>query len=533
MEKYTTIDTLKNEGQIYYRVTSGDKELLVRKYKDDDVKIVEAKEAMKVLNTKKNSIKNLIGKFLMPIILTGALSTSLTGCNTEEKEPGTTIISEEEPEKDDPFKEKIIIDEIDNNKTDDKNSNTDTTKDIDSHVDMKDLNNAGIEMDKLLDVPGFDIYAIKKMNLETIPNNYNFWPIKISIDRTSNIVETNEEITWDKITSAIDEKNIPDNYKQTFKDIIENYKNVGISSQGMTVLYNNIKKSNFKIDHTIMSSYFNQYTNEMVINDVDITSDPEYLNSIKAGKESGYFTDEEYNLMLLQDEYVLSHEFAHMLALYYDQDTHQELNNAGLFLFYSKIDDQVNYVDTNDEALTEGFADYMTYETSGIKTNKNFGYAVNQVLYLTLTDMLDINSIEDKRQLNTPDLFNKMSEFGFYKEYLCKLYTYINLPCQQSHISREGGSIGVDRCVNFTEYIKEIFDMYTSIQLHKGVSIDEIKDKLNGIINKWSERIVHYDINGNDYIVDALGNATVSITDMRTIVNNYTAETFTPKNITR
>ncbi len=437
---------------------------------------------MKNINTKK--ITEVIKK---GIVILG-ITTTLTACSSETKnETNKTDINQE------------FIDAI-------KNGESFTIGDngiISKSITVDELKESGAKLELTSSCSptiGYgSIYRIDSLNLKKLPNNVLFEDM-VSFTKNNNVkLDTN--ITWDDCIEEIKNKNIDEKYKKILVNAVEKYKTLGLE-KGLPILYDNIKNSRFYSDNNYDIAFFDTEGKRLVVGRIDVNDYPELKTW---AKESGMFSEEEYELLLTEHEYILTHEFGHMISSYYDPKSHKIIENKNYYAVVNPENNDVDGIIQLGKFTSEGFADYMVYETLNRKPTKIYGYPINQCFYLMMKEMFGLNSIEELRTLDFDKVVQKLKELGFENPFESALLLEDSVNEDYKATSSPFYQIEMP---DYTGYMCKFFEEYYNAQINNGVSKDEIKEVFEKIINDMKER-VYTSVVENELCVQGTGGRTL------------------------
>ena len=501
MGKCEIVDSKKFEGRVYYKVKNGEKDFIFRKVQDDDFEIVNYNEFSKIFEEKKdNKLKTVIKSALMPIILTTMITSSLSGCSKKSD-------NKVEPTK------------IENNVDDNNDFNNEIPINYFNPMKIEDLKKYGVKCTKITDycsTINAAIYEVDNLDFSKLPDNEIFYYTNgINYNKSYNF-DLDENVTWDDCINEVNKKDIKDEYKKIFINAIQKYKTLGLE-KGLPIFYDNIKNSDFINDLSHPSAEFSSKNHTLTIGDVDIEDNPIFYKSAQALVDSGFLTKEEFDLLLTQHEYILTHELGHVISCYHDSKTGKDMSNTCYYAFVDKETNEIFGIADMGLCLEEGLADYLTYEATGRKSTKLYGYPLNQCIYLAYKEMLNIDSIEELRTLDTNKLIGKLKKIGISNA--ADLVVISEDPVRSDYSALYSPEVFDSKeKTNNTDIVLYIFEEYIESQLLNGKSNEEIKGVLDKIIEDYKERITTREINGELCIEGTMGYNYLSITELEEYV---------------
>ena len=498
------------KGKHYYEVVTknSNKHFYFKDFSGDDIKIISKEEYDKIINSSKGlSTKNRMArKLILPVILSGMISSSLSGCskNSDKNAEPTKI-------------------EVTDNKDDNKKKNnnyTVITSEYYNPLTIKDLEKYGVEFIKKSDcsysLGNNSVYEVNNLDFSKIPDNKIFRNITKNNYIKSKDFDMIVDVTWDDCIELINQKNIDDKYKKVFVNAIEKYKNLGLE-KGLPILYQNIKNTNFIINRNHPSAQFSSKSHELTIGNVEI--DDFIIQSKDKLIEKGFFDEKEFEDVLTQYQYILTHELAHMIAIYYDDQTGKDISNSSYYAIVGENDEILGIVDFG-VFLAEGFADYLTFETLNRKPNKFYGYPLNSCIYITYKEMLGINSIEELRTLTISDLLTRLEELG-----IINAIDLLAISEDPVHSDLTALYQPQDTYLNernsYTYILESIFDGYAYSEMEKGVSTEEITKVFNNIIEIIKNRVTTKYVNGELCVEGTVGYNYISITELEEYIKDF------------
>ncbi len=494
------------KGKHYYEVVTknSNKHFYFRDFSGDDIKVITKEEFDKVLNDKNGlSIKNKIAsKLILPVIISGMVTSSLSGCS---KNSDKNI---------EPTKVEINQDSID-----DINEPTIIDDNYYRVLTVDELKKCGVTFDlvddKSIVYGDVLIYKVNNIDLERIPKNIIFEGLEKNYKRVDNInFDTN--VTWDDCIKEIKNKKIDEKYEKLLINVVEKYKSLGLE-KGLPLLYNNIKNSEFVMDPLHPSAMFQHFAHKLIIGSADIKNNEFELEGLRMLVNEGRLTEEEYNLSLTQDEYVITHEPGHMISVYYDDATNELLTSDGIYAVVEKGSNKIfDFIDLG-QFLNEGFADYLTYEVINRKPTKMYGYSINQSIYLAIKEMFGLNSIEELRTFNIDKFMNKLKEIGFSTIFDWALFFDQIVISDLDILYGRANEINE---IDYTEVLETFFQEYYDAQIKNGLSNEEIKEVFDRIIKNIRDRVAITNKNG-DLVVEGTYSYTFMCTSCLEEYANY------------
>ena len=463
MRNCKTLNEFEYGNKKYYLVMSKSGKYYYFKQIGEDIKVISSKEFNKNLNESKrikSSLKTkLAKKIAIPALISSIAMSSLSGCGKTENED-ITIETNEDYSNDNDLQENTFL-------------------------KLEDLTNMGYKLEKVVDesktMYGASVYNLTSYDFSKTSNN----PYKLLKNKYNNTydVPLDANVTWDDCIELINKKNIDENYKEIFRNAINGYKELGLNN-GLPILYDNIKNTDFIVDLSIASAYFDSYDHKLVIGNINIKKDKNLYNQLVLAKDKGIFSENEFNDILEQEKYILTHEFGHMLSSYYNEKTGDDLSHIDYYALVDPYNEDVLGIVQLGKFLSEGFADYMVYETNKMKPNRALGYPINQCLYITIKEMLDLD-INELIKIDTIKLTNKLKEFGIIEPFdhvsLFESSTEIDYSLMDGNLEQQK--------IDFTFYLDLLFYDYYCAQLNKGIKEEEIQKKLNNIIEIIKKRV--------------------------------------------
>ncbi len=457
--KYYCEIITKNSGKHFY----------YKGFSDLDLKVISKKEYDKAINSKGLPIKNRIArKIVLPIMLSGVITSSISGC------------SKEKENKVEPTRIEVQDNKEQNNYINDVDYYKEYTID--------DFKKWGIDVEletNYSEAYQCAIYKINNIDLAKVPKSVLFENFDTNLNLVPNI-DLDINVTWDDCIKEIEKKDIEEKYKKILINLVEKYKTLGLE-KGLPIFYNNIKKSEFIRDYTHPSAMFVTTKHQLIIGNADIKEDKKFLESVKIMLEMGELTEEEYNDVLTEEEYILSHEPGHMITTYYDDETGEKLD---FDCYYAAVDPKTKKVQGIIQLgrfVGEGFSDYITYESINRKACRMYGYPINQCFYIACKEILKLESNEELRTLSSEKLIEKFRNIGFESpfDWAAIFERIVNLDYEALYNPEEG-----IREIDTTDIIECLFQEYYETQINNGVSKEEIKKVFDKIINEIRDRIV-------------------------------------------
>ena len=519
MRNCEIINEVFYKGKTYFEVVTknSNKHFYFRKFSDDDIKVVSKEEFDKALGSNGKSLKNQIAsKLILPVILSGMITSSLTGCgksNENNAEPTKVEVNQDlidaiKSGKEFRLEEDGSITYIDNTKP----------KDYEKTIKLEELEKCGVELEKVADGSMYygdaSIYMIKKMEIKKLPKNILFEGLQYDYNRVDS-VDLNTNVTWDDCIALIDSKDFKEEYKTILKNAVENYKNLDLDN-AIPILYENIRSSKFVMDKTHPAAMFDAQGHRLVFGSINVGEDKELYNQMVQLKELGFYTDEDCELLLEQHIYIGTHEPGHMTSSYYDPKTGDSYNTYDYYIAVDNQTKEVLDIIQMGKFAGEGYADYLTYEGTKRKPCKMYGYSVNQCFYLACIDVLGINSLDELRTLNTEKLIEKLGEFGFESPFdWAMIFERIVTLDYNALYNMEANNI------DLTEALITFLDEYYSIQKNKGISDEEIEKSISNIIDTIGKRVTTTENNGEKTVQATAGFTTISLDTVEQYYESY------------
>lgn len=445
------------------------------------------------------------------------VSSSLSGCSkdTESKaEPTKVEINQD------------LVDAIRSGKEFDLNEDGSITYRDDSYdriLTVDELKKCGMEFELVTDnsmvFGDVLIYKVNNIDLKKVPNNILFEGLEKNYKKVDNI-DFDTNVTWDDCIKEIEKKNIDEKYKKILVNAVEKYKTLGLE-KGLPMFYSNIVNSEFVMDPSHPSAMFQHKAHKLVIGCADIKDDKANLEAMQILKEMGYLTDEDIELSLTQEEYIMSHEPGHMISVCYDEKTKQTIDIDNIYAVVEKGTNNILTITEVGKFLGEGFADYLTYEVLNRQPTKIYGYSINQSVYLSIKEMLNINSIEELRTLDTDKFIKKLKEMGFeYTFDWAFIFEQIVNGDLSALYTPENGVSEVD----YTEVLQRFFLDYYNAQINNGVSNKEIGEVFNNIIETIRERVAITNKDGSLVVEGIFGYTTMCTSCLEDLANYLTSQ---------
>ena len=509
-------EILCDENHYYDVVTKNtNKHFYFKQLSKDEIKVISFDEYNKVLNNSKGlTAKNkIIRKLVLPVILSGMVTSSLSGCSKKSEsnvEPTKTEINQD------------LMDDIKSGKKIDSNEDGSITyhDDYEKKLTVDDLKKYGVKLELVTSYSpclGYSIYRVDSLDLNKVPKNILFEQDNVSYNKSYN-VNLDMNVTWDDCIKEIEKKNIDEKYKKILINAIEKYKTLGLEN-GLPMFYDNIKNSRIYNDNNYNIAFFDHINKELVIGEIDIEKNKELKSMLDELKKLNKISNEEYNMVLTEHEYILTHELGHAISSYYNSKTYELVSNKS---DYALVDPATNNVEAFFQVgkfVSEGYADYMVYEVLNRKPNEVYGYPINQCLYLMIKEMLNINTIEELRTLDTDKMIQKLGELGFEDPFDRAFILEDSVNTDYSATADPYYQINNN---DFTPYFELFFAEYYMAQTKNGVSKEEIREVFNKIIKDIKERVYTSKIENELYVKGTGGATLLNISSLENLIDVIT-----------